>query len=156
MDTKPNIIVCDCDGVLTDGKFWLSSSGEITKGFNTRDVRAIKELISWGYEFWIVTASSWPGMEHFAKKTGADVIVERDKSKVKDLFTGRPYIAIGDDVWDVMMIQNAAFAYCPNDAHVSVINRVGSGQLKSKGGDGCIAELVNLLKPIVTEILPTP
>lgn len=156
MDIRPNIIVCDCDGVLTDGKFWLTGNGEITKGFNTRDVRAIKELISWGYEFWIVTASSWPGMEHFAKKTGAAVIVERDKSKVKDLFDGRPYMAIGDDVWDVKMLDNAQYAFCPYDANELVINRIGVVKLKSKGGDGCIVELVSLLTPELPKTLEMP
>lgn len=143
---NPKIIVCDCDGVLTDGKFWMDGNGGIIKGFNVRDVRAIKELISYGYEFWIVTASSWSGMEHYAKKTGAEIFVLRDKSQLNLQETD--YIAIGDDVWDVEILKNAWLKFCPCDADTSVIRIENMNLLSSKGGAGCIAELVNILRPV--------
>ncbi len=146
MDTNPKIIVCDCDGVLTDGKFFLDGNGGVTKSFNTRDVRAIKELISFGFEFWIVTASSWSGIDHFAKKTGAVVFVMRDKGKLN--MAENDYIAIGDDVWDVEILKNAWLKFCPSNADRSVLSMPGIYKLDNKGGDGCIAELANILRPI--------
>lgn len=143
---NPKIIVCDCDGVLTDGKFWLSGSGDTSKGFNTRDVRAIKELISYGYEFWIVTASSWPGMEYYAQKTGAEIFVMRDKAKLNLQETD--YIAIGDDVWDKEILKNAYLAFCPNDADISITHIKNMIRLKTNGGQGCIAELANFIRPV--------
>ena len=37
-------IVCDIDGVLTDGKIWVNHQGEIIKSFNNKDIGAVKEL----------------------------------------------------------------------------------------------------------------
>jgi len=146
MDT-PKIIVCDCDGVLTDGKFWLTGTGEISKGFNTKDVRAIRELISYGYQFLIVTASSWSGIDSFAKKTGAEVFVIRNKSELK--LQDQDYIAVGDDVWDIEILKNAWLKFCPKNSDRIVLNIPDIVELDVKGGDGCIANLANILRPIV-------
>lgn len=135
----PKIIVCDCDGVLTDGKFWISQDGQISKGFNTRDLRSIREFISMGYEFYIITASSWAGMECYEKKSGAIVITMRDKSSLN---FGDDYIAIGDDSWDIDMLQKAKFKFCPSDAIAEVKAIKGIHILSNKGGESCIMELL--------------
>jgi len=57
------VICCDIDGCLTDGKIWVDHQGNIIKSFNNKDIGAIKELISMGYQVHLVTASSWPGAE---------------------------------------------------------------------------------------------
>lgn len=139
----PKIIVCDCDGVLTDGKVWISTSGEISKGFCTRDIRAIRELISMGFEFFIVTASSWPGMQIFEQKTGASVIVKRDKGLLN---FGDDYIGMGDDSWDIKMLRNAKVKFCPADACEEVLNIPGINWLKTKGGSGCVLDLLATIK----------
>jgi 3-deoxy-D-manno-octulosonate 8-phosphate phosphatase (KDO 8-P phosphatase) len=74
-------IIIDFDGVLTDGKVFYTHDGKIFKGLNTRDVRAIRELISLGYDVVILTASSWPGSAEFAKKTGSEVVILKEKNK---------------------------------------------------------------------------
>lgn len=138
------IVLCDCDGVLTDGKLFIDQNGGISKSFHTRDVRAIKEIISMGYEFIIITASSWKGIESFQKKTGSHVIVERNKVNIK--FDN--YIAIGDDSWDIEMLKKAAIKYCPADAIDEVKNIENIIKLSTNGGYGCIAELLIELKKI--------
>ena len=39
------IFCVDVDGVLTDGKIWVTHKGEISKGFNSRDLAAIDQHI---------------------------------------------------------------------------------------------------------------
>ena len=63
------IFCIDLDGCLTDGKIWVNHKGEIIKGFNSKDLTAIKELISAGNEVHIVTASSWPGANNYLQKS---------------------------------------------------------------------------------------
>lgn len=135
----PKTIVLDCDGVLTDGKFWISHKGEISKGFCTRDLRAIRELISHGFEVFIVTASSWNGMDCYEKKSGASVIVMRDKTQLN---FGEDYIGVGDDSWDLDMLQKAKYKFCPSDAVESVKSIEGMKILQTKGGDSCVMELL--------------
>jgi 3-deoxy-D-manno-octulosonate 8-phosphate phosphatase (KDO 8-P phosphatase) len=139
MDHKK--IICDCDGVLTDGKIWISTNGEISKGFNSRDVRAIRELIANGYEFVILTASSWPGLKAFAKKTGAEIIVKRDKSEVDS----SGCIVIVDDAWDIKLLKNASLAFAPKNCDLCVKVIGGIHILETNGGEGVISELARIL-----------
>lgn len=139
------VIVTDCDGVLTDGKTWVTATGEITKGFQSRDVAAIKEIISRGYEVIIVTASSWPGLDEWARKTGAQVVVMRDKAKIKSIIGDKPYIAVGDDVWDLRLFAGAYMSFCPADSVEAIKTEPGARVLKRRGGEGVMAEILNYL-----------
>jgi YrbI family 3-deoxy-D-manno-octulosonate 8-phosphate phosphatase len=139
------IIVTDCDGVLTDGKTWVNHQGEITKGFNTKDVSAIREMISLGFEVHIITASSWPGLKKWASKTGAEVHIFRDKGQIKNIIGDQPYIAIGDDVWDLRLFAYAYASFCPSDSVEAVKSEPKVKILKSKGGSGVMAEILTYL-----------
>lgn len=146
-NSKANVIVCDCDGVLTDGRLNIDHTGEkMFKSFHTKDIRAIRELVANGYEFYIVTADDWPGGKEFAQKVGAGFVYLRDKSKVKDHVGDRPFIAIGDDVWDVPMMAMAEKAFTPADGHqFSRTALIGYTRMETKGGHGIIAELLNYI-----------
>ena len=138
-------IVCDIDGVLTNGKLTIDSNGEkLFKQFHTRDVRAIRELIFNGYEVYLVTADEWEGARHFADKVGAMFINLKDKGRVLEAIQ-KPFIAVGDDAWDIPMLNIAEEKYCPKDAHYSVKKIKDIKIMGTKGGEGCIAELVNYL-----------
>lgn len=132
-------IIIDCDGVLTDGKIYYTSLGQRSKGFNSRDIWAIRELISRGYQVQIMTASSWPGIKEFAKRTGAEVLVTREK------FLDPPYIAIGDDVWDIDLLKGADMAFAPANCIPFIKKMANVRKLKSRGGEGVIAELLEHL-----------
>ena len=142
MPNKPKTILIDCDGVLTDGTLTIDHNGEkLFKKFHTKDVRAIRELVANGYEVVIVTADDWPGVFHFAEKVGAVVEVTKEKGKLKY----ENYIAIGDDAWDVQMLQNADMAFCPIDADKSVKSIKGIRVIDSNGGCGMMAKVIRCL-----------
>lgn len=135
-------IYIDCDGVLTDGTLTIDHRGEkLFKRFHTRDVRAIRELVALGHEVTLVTADDWEGLPHFATKVGADVKILRDKGNLP-----QPYIAVGDDAWDVPMLKRAKCAFCPLDADPSVLATEGVMVLNVKGGQGVVAGLVRMLE----------
>ncbi|HEY4282642.1 MAG TPA: hypothetical protein VGM62_06210 [Chthoniobacterales bacterium] len=144
----PKTILIDCDGVLTDGALTIDHRGEkMFKRFHTRDVRAIRELIYNGFEVTIVSADDWPGIYRFADKVGADVRVCRDKSKVG----APPFVAIGDDTWDLPMLRRAGKgnAFCPADADRAILESDCVIALKTSAGHGVIAELARyLLTPV--------
>jgi 3-deoxy-D-manno-octulosonate 8-phosphate phosphatase (KDO 8-P phosphatase) len=139
---SPKVIVFDVDGVLTDGKFWVDSDGNRSKGFHTRDIRALKEIVSKGYEVYLVTASSWSGLESFAEKTGVEIKVLRDKS---EFTANEPFICVVDDSWDLSLIEKCTKAYCPSDAYWLVQASHKVTALRTKGGEGVAAELVEML-----------
>lgn len=139
------IIVIDCDGVLTDGKVYVTHKGEKFKAMNNKDNTAIAELIQEGYEVHIVTASIWPGIDNYCKNLGVKVWVLRDKSSITQITGGKPYFAIGDSAWDIEMLKKADRAFCPADAEIEVRDIKGITILPRKGGDGIIMELLKYL-----------
>lgn len=145
MDRKDINVVCiDFHGVLTDGRMTITHDGQYTfDHIHTRDVRAIRELIAKGYEVYIVTSSSSPIIKHFADKVGAELFVLRNKMDMIPFGTkDRKFIFVGDDSWDVGVLNYAAEKYCPADADYSVRSIPGINILETKGGHGVIAELI--------------
>ncbi len=135
-------ICIDCDGVLTDGTLTIDSKGEkLFKKFHTRDVRAIRELVSMGFEVYIVTADDWPGTACFAEKVGAKILVTKEKGKLFEIIKC-DYIAIGDDSWDIPMFKNAVMSFCPNDSINALFKDTNITVLDAKGGCGVIAEFL--------------
>jgi 3-deoxy-D-manno-octulosonate 8-phosphate phosphatase (KDO 8-P phosphatase) len=135
------VICCDIDGVLTDGKIWVNHQGEIIKSFNNKDIGAVKELLSMGYQVYFVTASSWPGSDLYLKRSGAELIVLRNKEQINFHYD----IAIGDSGWDIPMLNKARFVFCPSDASKEVKELDGMHILKCKGGQGVMLEMVQIL-----------
>lgn len=137
----PSRILVDCDGVLTDGTLTIDHKGEkLFKRFHTRDVRAIRELVHHGFEVVIVTADEWAGTEHFAEKVGAEIRVVRYKGPDPD-----PYIAVGDDAWDIPMLRGADRAFAPSDAELVVWDVPRIERLDTLGGRGVMAEVLRKL-----------
>lgn len=140
LDCK-NIII-DVDGVLTDNKVWFDHQGNRTKGFNSSDIWAIRELISRGYYVALVTASSWPGIDQFARRTGAAVLYERDKETMNI----SEFICVINDVWDFGLAKKAVQVYAPSDAYSGLFTKFPKTILiPCKGGDGVISHLVAML-----------
>lgn len=134
------IFCVDVDGVLTDGKIWVTHKGEISKGFNSRDLAAIRELIANGHQVHIVTASSWPGAESYINKSGAEFHVLRNKEEIPFRYD----VAIGDSAWDIPMLKKARFMFCPADAQTEVRFIKDINVLQTKGGNGVMAEIVEI------------
>ena len=142
---KTSRVFIDCDGVLTDGKLYMSADGsKMFKAFHTRDVRAIREFVARGFEVVIVTADEWPGIQHFAAKVGAELCVMRDKAHLAPMFTGQ-YIAIGDDAWDAPMLKGAALAFAPLGAHVSITTIPGINVVDCRSGEGVVSAVLDSL-----------
>lgn len=134
-------VLIDQDGVLTNNIVYYDAKGNRLKGFHSRDIRAIRQLVSHGYDVHILTQSSWPGINDFAKRTGAEIIIDREKNI--DQF--KSFIAIGDDVPDIGMLRKAKIAFCPADADDEVKGLRNIRTLSTKGGEGVIAEMVREL-----------
>ncbi|MFW6172971.1 MAG: hypothetical protein ACOC5T_04440, partial [Elusimicrobiota bacterium] len=58
LDAKVKLIVIDVDGTLTDGKYYVSSDGFVTKCFHTYDFMAIRIMSLLGVNVLFLTSSS--------------------------------------------------------------------------------------------------
>ena len=52
---KVKLLICDIDGVFSDGRIYLGNQGEELKAFNTKDGFGIKALINSGFEVAVIT-----------------------------------------------------------------------------------------------------
>lgn len=145
MTITAKTILIDIDGVLTDNKVYFDGAGERIKGFHSRDIRAIRELIANGFEVILLTQSSWNGAASFAKRTGATIETHRDKWAWVSKNIQGSYIAVGDDTPDMETLRFAEIAFCPADADSQVLNLQKVRVLPVNGGDGVVAELVKII-----------
>ena len=142
---RPQVVLIDFHGVLTDGKQSITHDGQyMFDHIHTRDVRSIRELIAIGFEVYIVTSSNSPIIKHFADKVGCEIFVVRNKTDILPFgHNDRKFIFIGDDAWDVKVMEYAAEKYCPADADYSVKSIPGVVVMETAGGRGVIAEFIS-------------
>jgi len=134
------VFCIDIDGCLTDGKIWVDHNGNISKGFNNRDLAGIRELIAHGHEVHLVTASSWPGAESYLKRSGATLHILRNKEEIPFRYD----IAVGDSAWDISMLRKAKIRLCPYNSQSEVKLMADMNVLRTKGGDGIMSEIVEI------------
>ena len=144
--------IFDVDGVLTDGRIYLGEGGETFKAFSTLDGQGMKLLQIAGIVPIVVTGRDSPavrrriadlGIVHAAygsedKMAAAAALVDAlgvDWQRVA---------AIGDDWPDLPILQRAAFACAPPQAHIEV-RAVAHHVTAAPAGRGAAREFCDLL-----------
>lgn len=145
-----SLLLIDVDGVLTNGEVFVDSAGNRSKVFNARDSRAIAQLVSEGWEVHVVSTSGWPGLAKYLERSPAIVWSDFQKTpeNLERITLGRPYVAVGDDVWDIHMLLGATIALCPQDADAAVLALGCVVPLPVCGGRGVIAEILRYFEKI--------
>lgn len=140
-------LILDLDGVLTDGKQYIASDGsKMFKAFHSRDIRAIRELVVSGIEVIVLSADDWPGALVWCQNVGANFYTSRDKlqwvknAKLKPEETA----VIGDDAWDIPLLNWSDHAFAPLDADLQVGLLTHATQVRVCGGQGVVAEFVRV------------
>jgi YrbI family 3-deoxy-D-manno-octulosonate 8-phosphate phosphatase len=142
------LVVCDVDGVLTDGKMIYSENGDELKNFNTKDGIAAKLLKSAGYKLAIISSGICVNIiNKRGNFLGFDKVVVTDKSKSVELDNllkefGLQYenvLYIGDDINDYEAMKKCRIKCCPADA-CKKIRDISDVVFRSSGGNGCLRE----------------
>ena len=149
---KIKLLICDVDGVLTDGKIYIGNEGELFKAFNVKDGLGIKMLMANGIDVAILTARSSKILDTRMKELGVTNVRQGQRDKVKGLkellaevqLTENQIAYIGDDLPDFAVIQRVGLAACPADAN-SHIQKVCHFKSGFKGGDGAVRDLAELI-----------
>jgi len=146
------LIILDVDGVLTNGMYYVSSDGRVTKGFYTRDFWAIEKATTLGFDVIILT-SSFDGCIN--KKV---ISLDNDKVKVESCVSDKitwmenvimpekevtwdDVIYIGDAENDIECMKKARFTACPNDA-IPAIRELSNYISDANGGSGSVYEII--------------
>jgi 3-deoxy-D-manno-octulosonate 8-phosphate phosphatase KdsC-like HAD superfamily phosphatase len=97
----------------------------------------------------IVTADEWGGTKWWAQRVGAALVPGiRDKKAwaINEGLKASETLVIGDDAWDVELLQWARWKFCPNDSDSSVYRVPGIEILGFNGGQAVVAEVLNILR----------
>ena len=142
----------DVDGVLTDGGLYFSEHGETLKRFNTLDGHGLKLLKHAGITPVIITGrDSAPlrlrlkalGMEHARFGTEDKLPAAEEFLKTLSL-DWHQAAAMGDDWPDLPVMQRAAFACAPVNAHAQALALAHYVTVR-KGGEGAAREFCDVL-----------
>ncbi len=146
------LLVCDVDGVLTDGRLTYSDGGESTKTFHVHDGMGLRLLMENGVEVAIITARSGAAVakrmsdlkiKHVAQGRGDKGVALREL--MDSLGIAAEHTAyIGDDVLDLPALRMAAVGVTVANGHVAV--RAEADFITSAtGGNGAVRELADAI-----------
>ena len=144
--------IFDVDGVLTDGRIYISERGEEFKAFNTLDGHGLKLLALGGITPIVITGRDSPAVRRRIADLGIAHAVYgvRDKlAAATDLMRSlniawRQMAAMGDDWPDLPLLMRAGFACAPANAHAEV-KAVAHHVSLLQGGYGAARECCDLL-----------
>ena len=147
----PNIttFICDVDGVLTNGKVLITSQGEMYREMDTKDGYALKCALVQGFRVCIISGGTNEGVRNRLKALGVyDIYLgahhkQEPFQDLMDSYDLKPeeILYMGDDVPDIVVMEQVAVAACPQDA-VSDVKEIANYISHKKGGEGCVREII--------------
>ncbi len=146
------LLICDVDGVFSDGRIYLGNDGEELKAFHTRDGYGIKALRQAGIEVAIITGRSSAIVEKRMRALTIPYIFQGQEDKIpafqqlkQQLVIEDQQIAyIGDDLSDWAVMQHVGLSVAVADAH-PLLRHHATLTTSLPGGFGAVRELCDLL-----------
>ena len=149
---KIKLFIYDFDGVMTNNKVYIDSTGNEIVQVNRSDGLGVAEIKKLGYEQLIISSEKNSVVSARAEKLNIPY-VQGVSNKKRELITHckinklmlKNVAFIGNDLNDYEAMIISGYSFCPADAHVDII-RISKHKLTSKGGQGVVRELLDLIK----------
>lgn len=153
---KIKLIVSDVDGVLTDGKIYLSDSPEELKSFYVRDSLPMKAAIRSGIKIIWLTGRKCRAVVRRSKEIDSSIrlLFRNDLFKQKRNLldtislefkaSTSEILYIGDDLPDLSIMRQVGVSVAPQNGSAEN-KKVADIVTKAIGGDGVIAEVVEMV-----------
>ncbi|HGY3147302.1 TPA: 3-deoxy-manno-octulosonate-8-phosphatase KdsC [Morganella morganii] len=149
---KIRLLICDVDGVMSDGLIYQGNSGEELKAFNVRDGYGIRCLLTSGVEVAIITGRNAKLLEDRANTLGITHLYQGQSDK---LLAYRELLAklairpgdvayIGDDLIDWPVMAEVGLSAAVADAHPLLLPKADY-VTQIAGGRGAVRELCDLI-----------
>jgi len=142
------VIVCDVDGVLSDGKLYYGNDGIEIKNFNVKDGLGIRMAVDFGMPVVFLTGRKSAAVTLRAKELGA-VLYDgvNNKSRAIDEIAERFHVRVsniayvGDDINDLFAMKKVGLPVAVNDAAAEV-KKVSLYTTTLNGGEGALREVI--------------
>lgn len=146
------LLICDVDGVFTDGRIYLGNDGEELKAFNTRDGYGIKAIQTAGITVAVITGRHSTLVEQRMASLNIKYLFmgQEDKTSAyqqlrSSLKIDPQHIAyIGDDSPDLPVMKEVGLSISVHDGHPYI--RQNCDYITTlAGGFGAVREVCDLL-----------
>lgn len=146
------LLLMDCDGVLTDGRLWLTADGDEQKTFHARDGQGISLFHHTGWKTGIISGRTSSAVERRAHELKMSYVRQYAKDKVKALdeilaeagVSANECAYIGDDVADIPVMRRVELAVAVADA-VEETKQAAHYVTELIGGHGAVREVTDLI-----------
>ncbi len=145
-------VLCDVDGVLTDGGLYYDRRGHGMLRFDVRDGLALRLAQRAGLRTGILSGRDSPALDHRARELDLEPLMSgvADKDAAFDAWLEREALAprqiayIGDDLPDIVVLARCGLSFAPADAAPevrAVVHRV----VDRPGGRGAVRAMIEAL-----------
>lgn len=146
------IVLLDVDGVMTDGRIIYGDDGSEYKSFDAHDGYGIQRAIQLGLKVGMITGRKSPVVERRAKELGVvdlyqnfmDKVSAYEQIKRKYNLRDEECVYVGDDAFDIPLLEKVGISAAPRDA-VEEVQRKVDFITKAEGGRGAAREVVDMV-----------
>jgi 3-deoxy-D-manno-octulosonate 8-phosphate phosphatase (KDO 8-P phosphatase) len=150
--SRIKLLLMDCDGVLTDGRLWLTDEGDEQKSFNTHDGLGLSLLHRAGLKSGIITGRSSRAVARRAQELGVEFVCQGNPDKtsafeqlLREAGVDENEVAfVGDDLPDIPIMKRAELAVAVADA-VAETRAAAHYVTRAKGGRGAVREVIEII-----------
>jgi len=146
------LLICDVDGVFSDGRIYLGNQGEELKTFHTRDGYGIKNIMNANIHVAVITGRQSQIVENRMSSLGISLLYQGQENKLdayhsicNTLDIKPEEIAyIGDDLIDWPVMEKVGLKVCVADGH-PLLRSKANYVTHIHGGFGAVREVCDLM-----------
>jgi 3-deoxy-D-manno-octulosonate 8-phosphate phosphatase (KDO 8-P phosphatase) len=146
------LVLCDVDGVLTDGRVVVDNQGIETKRFHIRDGMGVTLWHKAGYRFGVITRRSSQVVKVRAAELGVEIVRQGADDKplvVREIIgefglTPRQVCYIGDDLPDLPVVRAVGLGVAVADA-APELRQAAHYVTAAAGGGGAVRETIEMI-----------
>lgn len=145
-------LICDVDGVLSDGLLYIDNHGNELKTFHVQDGMGLKLLMAAGIQVAVITTARNAVVDHRMNQLGithyykGQVDKRQAYQQLKETLKleHSQFAYIGDDLPDLPLIQQVGLGVAVANA-VKEVKEYAAWETKKNGGQGGVRELCDLI-----------
>ena len=150
--SRIQLILTDCDGVLTDGSLPYSAAGETTKVFHIHDGLGFKLAQQAGLKTGIISGRASAALELRARELKVDYLYQGNDAKLgayeeiraAENLRDEQIAYLGDDLHDLNLLRRVGLAIAVADA-VAEVKGAAHFVTERCGGRGALREAVEFI-----------
>ena len=146
------LLICDVDGVLTDGRLYFTPEGEELKSFHARDGHGIKLVQRAGIDTAVISGRNSKAVALRMESLGVRHVFQGQEHKLPIFLklldelgiTPDQVAFVGDDLLDLPLLRRVGLAVAVADGHFTILDSA-HWITSAAGGMGAVREVCDLL-----------